>query len=162
MRRQMTFVLGAALFTAIAVMIGYTPSVAAAEVCYMDETGRIANRRRPGYTRVPCPTEGEETQAQPGAEPAAAQPAPRRRTARARSRMRDRTPNAKSIVPRPTLEDYGDLTSLPDRWRIVEALGYENNWWDPYHRNTIKGDVPVHGEWFFNLGVISDLSLIHI
>jgi hypothetical protein len=39
------------------------------------------------------------------------------------------------------------------------ALGYEDNWWDPYNQNTIKGDKPVHGDWFFNVTVISDTVL---
>ena len=64
--------------------------------------------------------------------------------------------NKVSPVPRPKLEDYEDSVPLPDRWRIVDALGYEDNWYDPYHRNTLKADKPIHGDWFFNLGIISD------
>jgi hypothetical protein len=45
---------------------------------------------------------------------------------------------------------------VPDRWRIVDALGYQENWWDPYNRNTLKGDRPVRGDWFLNLGLVSD------
>jgi len=61
-----------------------------------------------------------------------------------------------SPVPRPTLKDYGSKIVFPDRWRIVEALGYTDNYLDPYNRNTLKADIPVHDDWFFNLGVISD------
>ena len=35
-------------------------------------------------------------------------------------------------------------------------LGYEQHWYDPYNRNTIKADAPIHDDWFFNLTVISD------
>ncbi|NNC99266.1 MAG: hypothetical protein HKN85_03700 [Gammaproteobacteria bacterium] len=51
-----------------------------------------------------------------------------------------------------------DPAPVPDRWRIVDALGYAENRWDPYNNNNpIKGDKPVFGEdWFINLSVISD------
>jgi len=61
-----------------------------------------------------------------------------------------------SPIPRPGLADFVDSVPVPDRWRIVEALGYEERWWDPYNRNVLKGDRPVHDDWFFNLGLISD------
>ena len=55
------------------------------------------------------------------------------------------------------MDDYVASVPIPDRWRIVDTLGYEDNWYDPYHRNTLKGDKPVYGDdWFFNLGIISD------
>ena len=47
-----------------------------------------------------------------------------------------------------------------DRWRIMEALDYKFPWYDPYHQNQLKGDLPMLKEWgdhlFINLGVISD------
>lgn len=51
-----------------------------------------------------------------------------------------------------------DPPPVPDRWRIVESLGYEENLWDPYSgNNPLKGDKPVVGEdWFFSLLAISD------
>ena len=51
-----------------------------------------------------------------------------------------------------------DLAPVPDRWRIVESLGYPENRWDPYNNNNpLKGDKPVFGkEWFYNLSAISD------
>ena len=47
---------------------------------------------------------------------------------------------------------------VPDRWRIVEAIGIESNLWDPYNgHNQLKGDRPVWGkDWFYNLIAISD------
>src|SRR6185436_16022228 len=62
-----------------------------------------------------------------------------------------------SPIPRPGLADYVASVPVPDRWRIVDTLGYKERWFDPYNRNTLKADRPVHGDdWFFNLGVISD------
>lgn len=72
--------------------------------------------------------------------------------------MRDRpvAPRRVSPVPRPKVADYDDPVLVPDRWRIVDTLGYEDRWWDPYNQNTIKGDKPIHDDWFFNVTAISD------
>ncbi|TAL04633.1 MAG: hypothetical protein EPO08_00820, partial [Rhodospirillaceae bacterium] len=45
---------------------------------------------------------------------------------------------------------------VPDRWRLVEAIGVHGKWWDPYNQNSLKGDRPMWGDWFVNVGVISD------
>ena len=54
-----------------------------------------------------------------------------------------------------------DMVPIPDRWRLVEAVGVHSRWFDPYHQNTIKGDRPIAGtkDWFFTLSGVSD-SLI--
>ncbi|MEX1663896.1 hypothetical protein [Zhongshania arctica] len=62
----------------------------------------------------------------------------------------------KPSIPVPSLKDYSPAIAIPDRWRIVESLGYENNWYDPYNRNTLKADTPIHDDWFFNLSIIAD------
>ncbi len=53
-----------------------------------------------------------------------------------------------------------DSIPVPDRWRLMEALGYRFPYYDPYNQNALKGDLPVLKEWgdslFFNLGIISD------
>lgn len=61
-------------------------------------------------------------------------------------------------LPTPRAGLLPDPAPVPDRWRIVDALGYEENLWDPYNNNNpIKGDKPVFGnDWFVNLSVISD------
>lgn len=59
-------------------------------------------------------------------------------------------------VPAPDLADFDPAIPVPDRWRIVESLGYEQRWWDPYHRNVLKGDFPVHEDWFFSVTAVSD------
>lgn len=59
-------------------------------------------------------------------------------------------------LPKPRRQDYSSAVAVPDRWRIVDALGYEQHWYDPYNRNTLKGDAPIHGDWFFNATLVSD------
>lgn len=53
--------------------------------------------------------------------------------------------------------DYA-LVGVPDRWRIVEGIGVNEKWWDPYHQNTLKGDRPILGtdDWFLEISAISD------
>lgn len=47
---------------------------------------------------------------------------------------------------------------VPDRWRIVQAVGVKANLWDPYNgQNHLKGDIPVWGDdWFYAIIAISD------
>ncbi|HEY6642898.1 hypothetical protein [Povalibacter sp.] len=139
-----------ALLSAAIIMV--LPVLAiAAESCYQDDTGRIVTRRRPGYIEVPCPSI-----ATPGTQ--ATEPSATVDTGRAPRRQvmpRD-LPASVSPIPHPGLVDYVDAVPVPDRWRIVDTLGYGERWWDPYNRNVLKGDRPVHDDWFFNLGVISD------
>ncbi len=133
----------------------YPERAYSADTCYQDDTGRIVKRRRPGYTEVPCPDESAQPGETPAVEPNAQ---PQEDTGRAaRRRVIERAPPAYvSPIPRPGLADYVESVPIPDRWRIVETLGYKERWWDPYNRNVLKADRPVHDEWFFNLGVISD------
>ncbi len=73
------------------------------------------------------------------------------------SKTPERKKNKVSKLPRPKLSDYVASVPIPDRWRIVDSLGYKDRWYDPYNRNVLKGDKPVFAkDWFFNLGVISD------
>jgi hypothetical protein len=50
------------------------------------------------------------------------------------------------------------FAAVPDRWRIVSALGYPERWWDPYNgNNVLKGDRPAFGDdWFVAFNLISD------
>lgn len=56
------------------------------------------------------------------------------------------------------LDAMPDFVAVPDRWRIVSALGYAERWWDPYNgNNVLKADRPAFGDdWFFQLSLISD------
>lgn len=57
--------------------------------------------------------------------------------------------------PQPTLPR--ETIPIPDRWRLIEALGVNSKWWDPYNQNTLKGDRPIFGQdWFINISAISD------
>ena len=143
---------------AVALVAGVLPSLsAAAETCYRDDTGRILRRRLPGTVEVPCPasavTAPETPQPNGGAGPAStsSQPPPAERGGENRG-----PPPAASPIPVPGITDYVASVPLPNRWRIVDALGYKSNLLDPYNRNPLKADTPFHGDWFFNLGLISD------
>ena len=78
-----------------------------------------------------------------------------------------------SQVPPPLPITKREMVPLPDRWRIMQALGFKFPWYDPYNQNLLKGDLPIgddpwvkehlpdlarrlQPDWFFNLGVISD------
>jgi len=62
----------------------------------------------------------------------------------------------------------GDEFPVPDRWRIVESIGVNENLLDPYNQNTLKGDrpiplgdlpdwLPLNGDdWFFIVNAVSD------
>lgn len=64
-------------------------------------------------------------------------------------------------IATPSTEHFNALTPVADRWRIVEALGYPDNWLDPYHgNNPLKGDRPVFGkDWFISLNATSNSIL---
>ncbi len=59
-------------------------------------------------------------------------------------------------VPLPDPNLPHDFIPIPDRWRLIEAVGVNEKWWDPYNQNTLKGDRPMFDDWFVNIVVISD------
>lgn len=66
-----------------------------------------------------------------------------------------------SQVPPPQPNLPRESVAVPDRWRIMQSLGFKFPLYDPYNQNPIKGDLPVlqdmfGPDWFFNLGVIAD------
>lgn len=66
----------------------------------------------------------------------------------------ERNPGAVNPAP---VDQAGSFVPVPDRWRIMESLGINTPWYDPYNQNILKGDKPVFGkDWFFALGGISD------
>jgi len=91
-----------------------------------------ADRRRPGAERKPD-------------RPAPTQVDPNRNT--------DLRPIA---ISNPNLPH--PIVPVPDRYRIVEAIGVNERWFDPYNQNTLKGDRPILGtkDWFFSANIISD------
>lgn len=106
-------------------------------------------RRRPGGNNRDCQFEEVQVNPETGeTQVVEVKKEPKKRTYRARSF---------SPIPRPSTTDFKAKVPIPDRWRIVDALGYNDRWYDPYNRNVLKADKPIHGEdWFFNLGIISD------
>jgi len=50
------------------------------------------------------------------------------------------------------------VVPVPDRYRIVEAVGVNERWFDPYNQNTYKADRPLEGtkDWFLSVNLISD------
>src|ERR1700759_4368112 len=103
-------------------------------------------------------------QAAPEAPPAAAPDPPplegRRRPGQVETlppaELPTRNPNAGSAPPPDAFPP--DQLPLPDRWRVIEAVGVHSRWLDPYNQNTIKGDRPIKGtsDWFFTFAGISD------
>lgn len=84
--------------------------------------------------------------------------AERRRPGREAESDRARPP-----LPPPARMETPPFVAVPDRWRIVENVGINERWWDPYNQNTLKADRPIRHlvpwlgpEWFANVGVISD------
>lgn len=61
------------------------------------------------------------------------------------------------LVPPPQPNLPREFIPIPDRWRLVDAIGVTTRWWDPYNQNYLKADRPIYGDdWFFNLAAISD------
>ncbi len=64
--------------------------------------------------------------------------------------------NPDNVDPAP-IDAVGEFIPVPDRWRIMESLGFKFPWYDPYNQNVWKGDKPIHGDdWFLSLLAISD------
>ena len=162
---------GGAAFAAMAMLLGSTgmlmPAQAVAqEVCYQDDAGRIVRRRRPGYEQVPCP--GQEPAAPSADDTGSVEDTQYERRSTAERRRQDNDGHPSSLawressrgpvsdLPMPDPSDYPESVPMPDRWRIIDALGFTYPWYDPYNRNILKGDKPVHGEWFFSANIISD------
>jgi hypothetical protein len=66
--------------------------------------------------------------------------------------------NEGAVRPPPPQAFPGDHLPIPDRWRLVDAIGVKERWYDPYNQNTLKGDRPVKGtdDCFFVVSAISD------
>lgn len=70
--------------------------------------------------------------------------------------------DAQQVAP-PQANLPRESIAVPDRWRLMQALGFKFPLYDPYNQNPLKGDLPVlknlGEDIFFNLGVISDTLL---
>lgn len=142
-------------FASLALLVALllVSDLAAAQNCVEDD-----RRRRPGQAAVECPpdsdpgTERSQSSQSRRVSPTTAEPPPPRTT---RREMQERRKNPVSPLPRPQLSDYPESEPVPDRWRIVDRF-YTEHWWDPYNRNLLKGDKPVHDDWFFSFTAVSD------
>ena len=68
-------------------------------------------------------------------------------------------PTKATQVPPPAPNLPRESLPLPDRWRLMQALGFKFPWYDPYHQNVLKGDLPVRAlgdDVFANVGVLLD------
>jgi hypothetical protein len=64
--------------------------------------------------------------------------------------------NPNGVPPAP-VDQAGSFLPVPDRWRIMEALGFKFPLTDPYNPNVLKGDKPIDGkDHFLSLSFISD------
>ncbi|WP_193187948.1 hypothetical protein [Nisaea sediminum] len=77
------------------------------------------------------------------------------------SEVEQRAPLSSAIKQRvapPGRKDPSNIAPIPDRWRLIEAVGVTESIADPYNRNPIKGDRPLFGtkDWFVNIAAISD------
>ncbi|HQX24095.1 MAG TPA: hypothetical protein PLE37_03890 [Pseudomonadota bacterium] len=67
--------------------------------------------------------------------------------------------NPDAVGPAP-VDQVGEFLPVPDRWRIMESLGFKTPWYDPYNQNELKGDKPwrvVDGKKrFLTIAAISD------
>lgn len=60
-------------------------------------------------------------------------------------------------VPPAPVDQAGEFLPVPNRWRIMETLGFKFPWYDPYNQNLYKGDKPIDGkDHFLVLSGISD------
>ncbi|HET9033821.1 MAG TPA: hypothetical protein VFN25_13080 [Dokdonella sp.] len=64
--------------------------------------------------------------------------------------------NPDAVNPAP-VDQAGEFLPVPDRWRIMESLGFKHSLLDPYNQNVLKGDKPIRGnDHFLSLLAISD------
>lgn len=122
---------------------------------------QTTKRRRPGQAECIKPLdssvkEGAEVTTDTGQRNDARRPGDQQREQQAAAKVKMVTPRKASTLSRPTLTDFQDGIPVPDRWRLVDSLGYEEHWWDPYNRNILKGDKPLYDDWFFSTTLISD------
>ncbi len=98
-----------------------------------------------GDASAPCTTQDAEVRRRPGQEPQSEATEPC-------------DPNRMAI---PHAQDLPPPTARPDRWRIVESLGYADNRLDPYSSNNpIKGDRPVYGNDGYTAFTATSSSLV--
>ncbi len=56
--------------------------------------------------------------------------------------------NPNGVPPAP-VDQVGEFIPVPNRWRIMETLGFKFPWDDPYNQNKYKGDKPIDDKGHF-------------
>jgi len=65
-------------------------------------------------------------------------------------------PADSTAVPPPPGDAEYQMVPVPDRSRIIDALGGKDNPLNPYQQSTIKGDRPVFDDWYVQLSAVLD------
>ena len=92
----------------------------------------------------------------PGAPPPVTRAAPSA-TPAAASAVNPNSATALHAVAPPPADAAYKQEPVNDRWSLPQAFGFVTpRWYDPYHQNPLKGDIPVRGDWFLDLDVASD------
>lgn len=137
-------------------ILGFSAELLAQADCEQQTT----KRRRTGQTQCIPSNNAEQspnaTEQTADKRSDARRPGDDERAARLEAQRRTTLPRKATTLLRPQVTDFPDAIPVPDRWRIVDSLGYQERWWDPYNRNPLKGDKPLHDDWFFVTTVISD------
>jgi hypothetical protein len=125
------------------------------------QSARIAWVLVLGCPLVSLPGAGAADAADQSAVCVQAQSDSRRRPGAAEEPAPQTPPCDPSRLPLPRADQLPAPEPLPDRWRIVETLGYEDNRADPYAGdNPLKGDRPSFGtDWFGSLSAASSSLL---
>ena len=90
---------------------------------------------------------------------------PRRRPGHPASDIPEPLDRNEGAIRAAPADQVGAFLPLPDRWRIMETLGFEHPWYDPYNQNALKGDKPLKlpwlegDDWFLSLVGVSDTVL---
>jgi hypothetical protein len=63
--------------------------------------------------------------------------------------------NGNGLSPPSPDADYHSVP-VPDRARIVDALGVPDDPLNPYHQSTLKGDRPVFDDWYVMVSAVTD------
>jgi hypothetical protein len=126
-------------------------NAASAQLTSPTPTAAPAQTSSPTPTTAPCApaasgTDTEIARRRPGAATTPAAPSPDCTTDR---------------LPRVSSEEMPAPVAVPDRWRLVDDLGYRIDWLDSYRgNNPLKADWPVFGgNDFLNLSAVSGTLL---
>jgi hypothetical protein len=65
-------------------------------------------------------------------------------------------PGDEDAVPPPPGDATYEMVPVPDRSRIMDALGVKDNPLNPYQQSTLKGDRPVFDDWYLKLDAVLD------